>query len=133
MKKLKSSVLAGLAAILTLFPAWKNSSLKEIAKPYLGVYECESATWGQRDYLEEFSLLRLELQPKNEFVLSYELKNGKKGKEQGKYEVDEKRKVLILTLGGNEEFTREFPLQKGSIVFSLPIASQMLVMKFTQK
>ena len=49
------------------------------------------------------------------------------------YEVDEKRRMLILTLGGNEELTREFPLQKGSIVFSLPIASQMLVMKFTQK
>ncbi len=133
MKKLKSSILAGLAALMTLVPTWKSGSLKEITKPYLGVYECESATWGQREYLDEFSYIRLELLPKNEFTLSYELKTGKSGKEQGKYEVDEERKTLILTLNKKEEYKREFPLKNGSIVFTLPIASQTLVMKFTQK
>ena len=133
MKKLRSSILAGLASLLVLFPAWKNSSLKDITKPYLGVYECESATWGQREYLEEFSYIRLELLPKNVFKLYFELKAGKKGEERGKYEFDKERGVITLSLDGREEIKRDFPLEKGSIVFSLPIASKMLVMKFTQK
>ena len=133
MNRLKSSLLIGFLLLWSLFSGWKGSSLKDIARPYLGVYECESATLGERECLEDFSYIRLELLPENEFTLSYQLKMGKKGEEQGKYEYIKERKTLVLSLDCKEQFKREFPLEKGSFVVTLPVGTKTLVMKFTQK
>ena len=49
-------MLAGACALLALFPNLspsKNGSLKEIVKPYLGVYECKNAQLGEKDLLAE--------------------------------------------------------------------------------
>ena len=79
--KFKYSFCAGLAALLLILPACGNGALKDITKPYLGEYECKSATLGERDYTQEFSFIRLELKKDNEFTLYYSAKNGKNGEE----------------------------------------------------
>ena len=63
--KLKYTFCAGLAALLIALPACGNGSLKDVTKPYLGQYECESATLGEKDYAQDFSFIRLELKKDN--------------------------------------------------------------------
>ena len=131
--KLKISFCAGLAALLLVLPACGNGSLKDITKPYLGEYECKSATLGEKDYVEDFSFIRLELKKDDEFTLYYSAKNGKKGEEAGTYTYDEKEEALTITYGENGVFKRKFPLKNGEIFITLPIGTQTLSMKFARK
>lgn len=131
--KLKYSFCAGLAALLLALPSCGNGSLKDITKPYLGEYECESARIGDRELTDEFSFIRLELKRGGEFTLYYSPKNGVKGEESGTYVYDEKEQTLCLTYENNGVFKRKFPLKNGEISVTLPIGSQTLSMKFTRK
>ncbi len=131
--KLKYSFCAVLAALLFTLPACGNGSLKDITKPYLGEYECKSATLGEKDYVEDFSFIRLELKKDNEFTLSYSAKNGRKGEETGTYTYDEKEETLIITYGDFGVLKRKFPLKNGEIYVTLPIGRQTLSLKFARK
>ena len=131
--KLKISFCAGLAALMLVLPACGNGSLKDIAKPYLGEYECKSATLGEKDYAQDFSFIRLELKKDDEFTLYYSAKNGKKGEETGTYSYDEKEETLTITYGDLGVLKRKFPLKNGEIFVTLPIGSQTLSMKFARK
>ena len=77
MKKIKSSFLAGLFALLLTCSCGGKGDLKEIAKPYLGVYKCTDARVGEREYLDRFSKLDLELKENGEFIVYYCEKGGK--------------------------------------------------------
>ena len=57
--KLKYSFCAALASLLLILPACGNGSLKDVTKPYLGEYECQSATLGEKDYAQDFFFIRL--------------------------------------------------------------------------
>ena len=131
--KLKYSFCAALAAILFVLPACANGSLKDVTKPYLGEYECESATLGERDYTNDFSFIRLELKEKGDFNLYYQTKNGQKGEESGTYTYDEKEQTLTISYGELGVLKRKFPLINGEIFITLPIGSKTLSMKFTRK
>lgn len=131
--KLKYSFCAALVATLLALPACGNGSLKDVTKPYLGEYECKSATLGEKDYFDNFSFIRLELKKDNEFVLSYSAKNGQKGEEAGKYVYDEKEETLTITYGDFGVLKRKFPLKNGEIYVTLPIGTQTLSMKFARK
>lgn len=133
MIKIKSSVCAGLFALLITFSACTGDSLKDITKPHLGAYECESAKLGEREYMDEFSYIRLELHADQTFSLYYCPKDGQKREETGKYVYDEKEETLQLTLGENGEFKRKFPLKNGQLSVTLRIGTQTLSMQFTQK
>ena len=69
MKKVKSSLLAGVVTLLLACSFGGKGDLKEISKPYLGVYECTEARVGEREYLDRFSKLDLELKENGEFIL----------------------------------------------------------------
>ncbi len=127
---LKSALLVGAATLSMLLPQSKTSSLKDIASPHLGVYECEWAKLGERDMLEEFSDLRLELRSDGEFTLFYQKKEGKRRQLQGKYDYDRERGVLTLRGGG---LTREFPLSEGKLTVRLPVGKETLILRFEQK
>lgn len=131
MKKytLKSSLLAGISALLLCFPNVKESTLNDITKPYLGEYECKSATLGETDYTEDFSYIKLELKPDETFVLHYCLKDGNKREERGKYTYDKDKSVLRFQseIG---DFEKEFPIQDGVILIQMRLGKKMLVMKF---
>lgn len=131
--KIKSSVVAGLAGLLLLFPNVKSGSLTEITKPYLGEYECKSATLGEKDCLDGFSYITLELKPKGIFLLSYKTKSGVKRTENGKYEYDEEKEELTLSLGETGEIKRKYALKKGVLCMDFSVGKQRLVMTFEQK
>ena len=131
--KLKYSFCAVLAALVLILPSCGNGSLKDVTKPYLGEYECQSATLGEKDYVQDFSFIRLELKKNDEFTLYYSAKNGKKGEESGKYAYNEKEETLTLIYGELGVLKRKFPLKNGEIFVSVPIGSQTLSMKFARK
>ena len=128
---MKNLILAGLLSLVALFPS-KKGGLDDIAKPYLGEYECITAQIGEKDCLDKFTYIRLELKDEGEFVLDCKEREGKKRQIKGKYSYDKEKGVLTFTdqVGG---FKREFPLKKGSLTVSLPMAGKMLVLQFEQK
>ncbi|MBQ8295936.1 MAG: hypothetical protein IJX87_05840 [Clostridia bacterium] len=134
---MKSSVLAGLAALtLTCATWWKNSSLKDVAKPHLGEYECKQATLGEEDYLDKFSYIKLELKSDETFALSFCEKEGEKRTLKGRYQYDEKREILTLSMGSAGEkigFKRQFPFKDGEICITLPMGSENLKIVFGRK
>ena len=131
--KVKYAICAGLSALALLFSACGNSTLKDVTKPYLGEYECKSATLGETEYVDDFSFIRLELKQNGEFTLYYSHKNGKNGEESGSYLYDKNEKTITLTYGEVGVLKRKFPLKNGEIYVTLPIGSQTLSMKFARK
>lgn len=135
--KLKSSILAGTCAILALIPnlsVAKGGDLKQIAKPYLGVYECKSAQLGEEDLLEDFSRIHLELKKDGAFVLYYtDKKRGKEERLRGKYVYDDEKQTVTLKFAEGKGFQRAFPLQKGQLTVSFPIGKRQLCLIFEQK
>ncbi len=129
--RLKSSIFVGIATLATLFANFKTGSLKDIAKPHLGVYECKHATLGKEDVLSDFADLRLELLPDGGFTLFYQKKEGKRRQLRGEYVYD--RAKGVLTLRGEEGFERQFPLTNGKLTVNLPIGEKTLVLQFEQQ
>ncbi len=130
MKKVKSSILAGLAALLLVLPVWKDTSLKDISKPHLGVYECTQATLGSKDVLGEFSDIRLELKDEESFVVLYKRKKGKTKEWKGKYRYDKERGVFIVEEKGKR---KEFPFEEGKVTVIFPVGKKNMVLCFEQK
>ena len=129
---LKSSILAGISTFILAFSGIKQGSLTDITKPYTGVYECKSAMLGEKEYLEEFSYIRLELNADNTFSLYYCPKNGKAKEQTGQYRYNKEKETIQFSLGTNGELKREIPLKKGEMLFALPLGAKMLVMRFAQ-
>ena len=130
MKKVKSSLLAGVVTLLLACSFGGKGDLKEITKPYLGVYECTEARVGEREYLDRFSKLDLELKENGEFILYYCEKDGKPQTQTGRYEYDKESGTLTLLGGG---IKRAFPLQGGILTAVIPIGGQTIHLKFEQK
>ena len=97
------------------------------------MYECQSATLGETDYLQEFAYIKLELLGDGVFHLYYKTKDGKRGKQSGTYVYEKEKKSITFSLGENQEMKRSFPFEKGEITLSLPIGFQQLNMKFERK
>ena len=130
--KIKSSIFAGLTALILCCTGLKQSSLTDIAKTHTGVYECKSATLGDKEYMEEFSYIRLELNLDDSFSLYYCVKDGKPREQSGKYAYDKQKNVVCLSLDKKSEIKREFPLEKGVLLITLPVGVKTLIMKFEQ-
>jgi hypothetical protein len=131
-KQIKSSLLSGVISLLLIAPGFRASGLKEIAKPHLGVYECTEARLSETDYLSAFEYIRLELKPQDEFVLYCKKKGGREYREEGEYQYDRRRGVIILSGVGNI-LKREFPLADGKIVMEIPFGNKNLFLGFEQK
>ena len=119
-------------SLMTLFPSVKESTLSDVAKPYLGEYECKSAQLGSKDYMKKFSYIRLELKDTENFTLYYKEKGEKKKQVSGKYVYDKEKGTLQLTEKSGL-LKREFPLVDGLLTVSLPIGEKFLVLQFEQK
>ena len=134
MKKymIKSSLLAGLLALLFAMPDFKSGSLTDITKPYLGEYECKKIVFDGEDHSDWFSDVRLELKPDKTFVLTYP-QNGKKHETKGRYVYDEQSETITLSAEGAETFKRRFPLKDGMIYITLTFGEKTLSMQFEQK
>ncbi len=134
--RLKSSLFVGLSVLLFMFPwigGWKNSALKDIAKPYLGTYECRAAKLDEKDYLAQFSYIRLELKKKGAFTFYYKPTEGKEKREEGKYSFDKKQSALILQANSFPGMKRAFPLKDGVLYVTVPFGERTLHMELEQK
>ena len=129
---MKSFILAGILSLMTLFPNVKDSTLNDIAKPYLGEYECKIAQIGSTDCLEQFSYIRLELKDEENFILHYKEKDGKKKQQAGKYVYDKEKGVLRF-IDKKELMKRECTLKDGVLTISMPIGEKNLILQFEQK
>ena len=129
---MKSFIVGGLAALMALFPSFKDSKLDDISKPYLGEYECKKAQLGSVDYLKRFNYVRIELKDEENFTLYYQEKGEKKKEVSGKYAYDRERKTLTLK-GEEGGILRECTLSEGLFTVSFPIAGKILVLEFEQK
>ena len=133
--KLKSSILASFISLLLLFPwmgAWKTSTLKDITKPYLGVYECREARLDDTDYLQSFDYIRLELKNKNRFLLSYKAKGEKGQEEKGRYAYDKENKTIAFQADAMPFIKRQFPLKDGELLITASLGDKTLHMRFIQ-
>ena len=134
--KLRSSLLVGICVLLTAlsnFFALKNSTLKEISKPYFGVYECEQARLGDKNLLADYTSLTLELQKGGVFTLHYCEKNGREGEVLGKYSYDENTQTITFQVAPLKGIKREFSLRKGVLTLSFSILDKQLCLIFKQK
>ena len=123
---MKYCILAGITAVAYYLP----ETLKEIANPHLGVYECKEAKFGNEDYLQRFEGITLELKADGEFILTIKEKGGKERREKGKYTYDFARGVITFD-GGN--LRREFPLREGVLYIQFCMGGKCLSVVFQQK
>ena len=129
---LKSSLLAGLISLLLLLPNFWKGDLKDIAKPYLGVYECKEATLNGKDFLDEYEYIHLELKTDEQFIIHLCEKGKKKMELSGKYVYDREKGEFRVSGAGNI-FKRKFVLQEGVLQVYLHLGKKNLLLKFEQK
>ena len=129
MIKLKSTLAAGIAALL-LSCGGAKEDLKDIAKPHLGIYECTEARLGERELLDRFSYIELELKSDEKFILHYCEKEGEKQQQEGSYRYDKEKGVITLLGGGME---RDFPFSDGVLMVVILLGGRTIHLKFEQK
>ena len=127
---LKSSLLSGLLTLFFLCACVPQTSLKDIAEPHQGFYECKEATLGEEDYLETFSCLLLELCKKDHFYLHYTPKDGKPKHARGRYIYDREREILILRHEEGKGIERECSFKNGVITIEIPFGGYNLRLVF---
>ena len=129
--KLKSSLLSGIISLLFIFPCLKTQSLKEIARPYLGEYVCQSATLGGKDLLQNANWMLL-LKADGHFLLVCKGKNETR-REEGEYHYHFETQTISFEHAQFGGAQREFPLRNGKICISVPLRRQMLRLVFVHK
>ena len=133
--RLKSSFLAILSMFLLCFPWWntvKSQALTEIAKPYLGEYECRLAQLNEKNLLEDFSYIRLELKKEGECVLYAKDKKGKEKRVEGEYIYNNEKKTITFSVENLSFIKREFPMKQGVIFVTIRQGDKTLLMQFQQ-
>ncbi len=130
---MKSSLLAGLASFIVPTASLQTSAITDITKPYLGEYECKSATLGKKNLLDSISSVTLTLLPDGTFVLRYQDKKGKKHEETGNYEYDAQRKSVRITKNVLIEVKRDLTLENGVLYGSMKLGLKTLTIAFEQK
>ena len=131
--KLKSSLAAGLASLLLCFGDIKDSTLLDVTKPYLGEYACNYARLGDKEFLDGFEYVTLDLKKDGSYLLSFKATDGKKHTETGEYAYDEKEKTLCFFPRDKSAVKKKFPLIGGVLTISAQIGNQQLIVRFTQK
>ena len=125
-------MLVGAMTIMMAFGDLRANALKDITKPYLGVYQCVEANLGGRDCLDGLEELDLELKSDGTFSLYYKERNRGRKEETGKYVYDPNKKTLTL-LGRGDFLKREFPLEDGILTITMRVGDKLLCVKFEQK
>ena len=126
-EKMKSSGLVGIFALLLTFS--KGSvDLKEITKPYLGVYTCTNATFsGQKQ--TSAKNMKLELKQDNSYTVYYYI-NGKGVKKDGKYVYEQDTNSIRFLLDGINVRQQSFPIKKGVLEIRVQFGENLLELLF---
>lgn len=103
------------------------STLSDLSKPYVGLYECEQIQLGNQDMTDRFKYIRLELGYGGEFELTYQTKEGNKGGYEGTYSAD--TGAHTITLSAKTGFVRKsftFPMENGKIYADYMLQGKLL-------
>ena len=125
-----------LAALLFAFPWWntvKTQPLTDITKAYLGTYECKLAQLNEKNLLEDFSYINLELKTEKDYVLYAKSKGGKEKRVEGEYVYNKDRETITFYADTFSFIKKEFPMKQGEINICLKQGDKTLLMKFEQK
>ena len=136
MVKMKSSFMVGILSLLFTLPflgALRAGSILDVAKPYLGEYECIQAELDGKDMLQDYVFIRLDLKGDNTFLLQCKAKGGEIKKENGYYQYNENSNSITMQLQSFRFFKREFPLDKGILTIELPVGGKNILLKFKQR
>ena len=109
----------------------RRDSLEEVARTYLGVYECKSLYFGGEDKKDTFEYFRLELKSNGELLISYKLKNARENQIPLIYEYDfEEKTIWAHGQWGVVKVDKKFPLKKGVISVMMNILGKVAVAEF---
>lgn len=72
-----------------------GESLKDLAKPYLGVYECKEMKYGGNDLSGYINSATIELKGDGTYQANVEMKNGDKKTSGGRFEASQDKITLI--------------------------------------
>lgn len=129
---LRVSALSSLLGLLLGVTA-HSASVKTIAKPYVGEYECQTARLGDTDCLQYFDFIRLELTTKGTFHVRYKTRTGTRGENSGDYRyADDERTVTFIEENASAP-QRAFPIDRGTLTVCLPVGERMLYVRFQRK
>ena len=133
---MRKMILPLLTALVCLFAlcgcAVEPSSLPDISRPYVGMYECEELSMGGEDMMEKFEFVRLELGYGGEFRLVYRTASGNEGGYSGTYKMTDKDITLTVERGIlHRSFT--FPVVEGGILIDYNLQGKLLHAKFKMK
>ncbi len=108
------TILAAATVLLCACDAEEMGPLKDVSRPYTGVYACETLTLGGKDMTEKFEKLTLELKQDGTFTLSYVTATGGEGSYGGRYAIDtEKGEITFSADRVRGAYT--FPYEKGVV------------------
>ena len=116
---------------LTACETEELGSLKDVSRPYAGLYQCEKITLGGRDMTEKFEKLSLELKQDGQFELSYLTAEGNEGGYRGNYEIDsEEKEITFSARQGTRQRSFSFPYEKGAVRIDYNLFGTLLHAEF---
>ncbi len=112
---LAAAVLASVCPLPSCQPE-KMSTLADVSKPYLGVYECEKLRLGELNVLKDFEYLRISLGYGGACALSYRTASGREEELFGTYVADMVRPEITFTYSANQNsVAKTYRLEDGAI------------------
>lgn len=117
--------------ILPACEASMDDSIKSLTKPYMGVYECVEAKFGDTDLLETYEYVKITFLDTEKFEVSYKPKNGQKRAFESNYTVDEKTRELTGEIGiFGYKFREKIKIENGEFTITKTMMNKPLVIKF---
>ena len=111
--------------------AGEMGSLKDISKPYTGLYECKTLSIGGRDMTDTFESVTLELKGDGSYEIFYRTTTGKEGGYEGEYTLDEERKEITFSARkGARQQSFTFPYEKGAVYIDYNLMGSLLHAEF---
>ena len=136
MKKFAQALCLAMFSVFFLFclaacDAENMGSLKDISRPYAGMYVCKELSLGGRDMRGDFEEITLELKQDGSFVLLYETKEGNRGGYNGTYGLDsEKGEISLTARQGKRDKSFTFPYRNGTIYIDYNLFGTLLHASF---
>ena len=111
----------------------KDGGLKEITKPYLGVYTCEKVQLADSNYLRYFKKITIELKADETFSLSAQPKLGRKISAGGGYVYDEEENCFLLKTENKKNLSDgRMSIEKGKLYIRARYGKKLLIAVFSR-
>lgn len=137
MKKFVQTVFFTVCALMLLFvlagckSVGEMGNLKDVSKPYTGIYECEKLSLGGKDMTDAFEKVTLELKGDGSFEIFYRTAAGGEGGYEGGYTLDETGgEITFSAMKGARQKSFTFPYEKGAVHIDYNLFGNLLHAEF---